>query len=190
MDAKLRLSELLQAYTPESEKEVTDRAQMLEFVQTLTNPLSRSERAAHFTGSAVVVHPDLQQVCVNFHGKLKRWMHVGGHGEEGDNGDIAETALREAHEETGLEVRHFKGVPYLFDLDIHSIPERGNEPEHLHLDLRFLLLATSEQIILDPNESSEVRWFSWDEACAKVGSDFSSERLFKKARRIVQGASP
>lgn len=190
MDAKLRLLELLQAYQPQSEKEVTDRGRMIEFAETLTNPLSRTERIAHFTGSAVVVHPDLKQVCVNFHGKLKRWMHVGGHGEEGDDGDIAATALREAQEETGLQVEHFNGLPSLFDLDIHSIPERGTEPEHLHLDLRFLLRAKNDQIILDPNESSEVRWFSWDEACTKVSTDFSSERLFKKARQIVQGMSP
>jgi 8-oxo-dGTP pyrophosphatase MutT (NUDIX family) len=190
MNPKVRLLELLQPFRPADDKEHADKARMIEFVESLELPLSRTQLQAHFTGSAVVIHPDRKQVCLNFHGKLRRWMQVGGHSEEADEGDIAATALREAKEETGLEVEHFTGSPLLFDLDIHTIPARPTEPEHLHLDLRFLVLAKTENIILDPNESGDVRWFSWSEALAILSNDLGCQRLFKKAEQLAKVASP
>ncbi|MBP9762533.1 NUDIX domain-containing protein [Patescibacteria group bacterium] len=190
MNPKMRLLELLQSFEPADDKERADKTRMIEFVKSLGQPLSRTELQAHFTGSAVVIHPSHEQVCLNFHGKLQRWMQVGGHSEEADGGDIAATALREAREETGLEVEHFGGSPYLFDIDIHTIPARTTEPEHLHLDLRFLLLAKTETIILDPNESGDVRWFPWNEALSLLSADPGCQRLFKKAQQLAKVASP
>lgn len=185
MNPKTSLLELLTAYQPSDEKERSDKVHMLVLAESLANPFSRTELAAHFTGSALIIHPDRQRVCLNFHKKLQRWMHVGGHGEEADQGDIARIALREAHEETGLEVEHFAGVPLLFDVDIHTIPARGSEPEHLHLDLRFLLLAKTTDIQGDPNESNDVRWFSWDEAAKTIMVSLECNRMLKKAYQIV-----
>ena len=71
----------------------------------------------------------------------------GGRVDEGDL-DRVYTALREAEEETGLT----RLLPYgtlhprePFDLDIHDIPERKQEPQHLHYDLRYLFLADPEE---------------------------------------------
>ena len=52
--------------------------------------------------------------------------------------NVLNVALREAEEETGL--KHFKLLQEeIFDLDIHPIPARGDFPDHLHYDIRFLI---------------------------------------------------
>jgi hypothetical protein len=52
--------------------------------------------------------------------------------------------LREAHEETALEVGLHPIAPRPFDLDIHEIPERPGEPAHFHLDVRYLVVGRGE----------------------------------------------
>ncbi len=185
MNAKTRLLKLLQAHHPADEKEAQDKEQMMVFADTLANPLSRTELTAHFTGSSIIVHPDQKQVCLIYHGKLKCWMQLGGHGEPQDEGDISATALRESREESGLEVEHFGEKPCLIDLDIHSIPERGSEPAHLHLDMRFLIQAKTDQLKFDPKESGGIRWVQWDEAIELVDPSMEMKRMLRKAKTIV-----
>ena len=53
----------------------------------------------HFTATAFVVHDD--SVALHWHPKVKAWLPPGGHIEE--NEDPVQAALREVHEETGLQ---------------------------------------------------------------------------------------
>jgi 8-oxo-dGTP pyrophosphatase MutT (NUDIX family) len=69
--------------------------------------------------------------------------------------------LRESQEETGLEVRHPDDGPRLLHVDVHNAANG-----HVHLDLRYLLLAEDVEPAPPLGESPEVRWFSWDEAAA------------------------
>ena len=190
MSAKESLLSFLSAYQPSDEKDATDKARMMVYAADLANPLSRTELSAHFTGSCIIVHPDQEQICLVHHGKLKRWMQLGGHGEVEDHGDISATALREGKEESGLEVEHYGGKPCLIDLDIHSIPTRGAEPEHFHLDMRFLLQATTTDLVLDPSESGNIRWVSWEDVFKLVDSGMETIRMIKKAQKVVQSSGP
>ncbi|MGZ0219156.1 MAG: hypothetical protein ACKVIY_09095, partial [Acidimicrobiales bacterium] len=42
-------------------------------------PLDRTERPGHLTGSALVVHADLERILILFHTKLQIWVQPGGH---------------------------------------------------------------------------------------------------------------
>jgi ADP-ribose pyrophosphatase YjhB (NUDIX family) len=70
-------------------------------------------------------------------------------------------------------------------VDVYAIPARANEPAHLHLDLRYLVVAP-EGARLSPDlaELREIRWVPWDEV-AGLGPDHGLRRALAKARAIV-----
>ncbi|EKD41971.1 MAG: NUDIX hydrolase, partial [uncultured bacterium] len=108
------------------------------------------------TGSAWVISADGAQVVLIHHKKLKKWMQPGGHSD--GNPYTLEVAKREAIEETGLnDIKEISED--FFDLDIHEIPERGNEPAHLHYDARFLFRVSREHQLLMNEEVSDLKWF-------------------------------
>ena len=69
-------------------------------------------------------------------------------------------------------------------VDVHDAP-RG----HLHLDLRYLLLAPDDEPAPAPGESQEARWFSWAEA-DEVADESLRNALRAAARATAQGSSP
>ena len=114
----------------------------------------RTTMPGHLTGSALVVNNAGTHVLLLFHTKLQRWLQPGGHA-DGDH-ELAAVALREATEETGIE-----GLAVLLpavDLDIHRIPAQGDMDSHLHLDLRFVVLAPEGAIANRNHESEALRW--------------------------------
>lgn len=176
------LKELLARHVPTDEKERLDLERMRALATELPRPFSRAQPTAHFTGSAVVVDPEGARVVLIHHGKLKRWLQPGGHAEEVDGGSMEAAALREAREETGCQVRLHPSAPRPLDVDIHTIPARKDEPEHLHLDVRFLVIAENPAALMhDPNESFGAQWLEWDEALARADEP-PLRRLLEKAR--------
>lgn len=135
------------------------RSEVLAFLDTHPDALHRSCHAGHLTGSALVVDAGAERILLLHHRKLDRWLQPGGHA-DGD-GDLAAVALREAWEETGLD--GLEVVEPAIDLDVHPIPARRDEPPHLHLDLRFLVLAPAGAQPVVNHESHAVRWVAPDE---------------------------
>ncbi|CAB4554934.1 unannotated protein [freshwater metagenome] len=114
----------------------------------------RTTMPGHLTGSALVVNHSGTHVLLLFHSKLQRWLQPGGHA-DGDH-DLAAVALREATEETGID-----GLAVLLpavDVDIHRIPALGDMDSHLHLDLRFVVVAPEGAIPHKNHESEALRW--------------------------------
>ncbi|PZR14528.1 MAG: NUDIX hydrolase [Archangium gephyra] len=181
----MSLTELLAEHQPADEKETADLRTMRGFAASLSEPFSRSQWPAHFTGSAVVVTPDGARVCLLLHGKLNRWLQPGGHADAEDAGEMANSALREAREETGLDVALHDTAPRPLDVDVHVIPARKTEPEHRHLDVRFLVVARNPEALKhDPNESHGAQWLTWDEALSRADEP-PLARLLQKARALV-----
>ena len=175
------LVELLSRHVPTDAKEREDLERMRTFAAELPSPFSRSQATAHFTGSAVVVDPAGERVVLIHHGKLKRWLQPGGHAEEADGGLMEASALREAQEETGCRVRLHPTAPRPLDVDVHRIPARKDEPEHLHLDVRYLIVAEDpEALAHDPNESFGAQWLRWAEALERA-DEAPLRRLLEKA---------
>jgi 8-oxo-dGTP pyrophosphatase MutT (NUDIX family) len=135
--------DLLRAHVSGDEREESDRCTMLRLARELADPLSRDEASAHFTVSAFVIDDGAERVCLVQHEKLGRLLQPGGHIEETDS-SLETAALREAREETALELELHPFAPRPFDLDIHEIPERPGEPMHWHLDIRYLVIGRGE----------------------------------------------
>ena len=69
-------------------------------------------------------------------------------------------------------------------MDVHAIPAFCDEPAHAHLDLRYLVVAPVEDAVtLSAAETSDARWFEWDEL-ARVDLDRGLVRALAKARRL------
>jgi ADP-ribose pyrophosphatase YjhB (NUDIX family) len=134
---------MLQLHVAADAREEADRTAMLRLAHELRDPLSRSEPSAHFTASAFVIDADCGRTCLVQHVKLDRLLQPGGHVEP-DDISLESAALREAHEETGLVCELHPVAPRPFDVDIHRIPERPNEPAHFHLDVRYLVVGTGD----------------------------------------------
>ncbi len=127
----------------------------------------RTTAPGHLTGSALVVDADHERVLLLLHTKLRRWLQPGGHA-DGDH-ELAGVALKEATEETGIAGLRVL-VPAV-DLDIHAVDHGDALGEHLHLDLRFVVLAPPGAVE-DPNhESLDHRWVRWDELPGAVDED-------------------
>ena len=67
----------------------------------------------------------------------------------------------------------------VFDIGIHRIPARGDEPEHDHYDVRFLLQVTSDEELVQNRESKELRWIGQDLSELPT-SNHSVVRMFDK----------
>ena len=148
-----------------------ERRRMRELLDTRPDPLGRHEYPGHFTGSALVVHADLERTLVLFHSKLRIWVQPGGHA-DGD-ANLAGVALREASEETGI--KGLKVWPVAIDLDIHEVNPPKGDP-HLHYDVRFVVQAPTNAVVDTNHESQDQRWVRPDELAA-LGADAGLQRL-------------
>ncbi len=119
----------------------------------------RTTAPGHLTGSALVVDAEHERVLVLLHAKLRRWLQPGGHA-DGDH-ELAGVALKEATEETGIEGLRVL-VPAV-DLDVHAVDHGDPLGEHLHLDLRFVVLAPPGAVERGNHESLGLRWVTFDE---------------------------
>jgi len=131
--------------------------------------------AGHITGSAWLVDAGGCEVLLTHHRKLDLWVQLGGHS-DGDP-DTSAVAQREAEEESGLAVELLS--PQIFDLDIHPIPARRNDPEHLHFDVRYAFVSRSGRDYRVSDESHDLAWVPIDE----VHRYTAEESMLRMARK-------
>jgi 8-oxo-dGTP pyrophosphatase MutT (NUDIX family) len=142
------------------------RAQIVELVAGRADAADRTTRPGHLTGSAFVVDATGDRFVLLFHTKLQRWLQPGGHA-DGDM-NLAAVALREATEETGIAGLAVDPRP--LDVDVHEV-RPPKEDAHLHLDVRYLVVAPPGARLTGNHESTELRWVGWDEL-----SDYEVDR--------------
>jgi 8-oxo-dGTP pyrophosphatase MutT (NUDIX family) len=184
--------QLLTAYRAANPAEAQVADRILALVNSRTDCFDRTCRPGHLTGSAWVVSPDGDRHLLLHHRKLDKWLQPGGHA-DGQN-DLAEVALREAIEETGLQslkvVADSLGGAVL-DLDIHDIPARyaadGSliEDGHEHHDVRFLLQADADESLCLSDESNELRWCTPEEV-QSLTQEWSVLRLLEKSQERLK----
>jgi 8-oxo-dGTP pyrophosphatase MutT (NUDIX family) len=127
----------------------------IEFVEANPMCFERTLLIGHITASVWIVNPTRTKTLLTHHRKLNRWFQLGGHCD--GNTNIIEAAQKELEEESGLT--EFKLVSAeIFDLDVHPIPARGDEPAHFHYDVRYLFEADDQQAIIISSESKDLQW--------------------------------
>jgi 8-oxo-dGTP pyrophosphatase MutT (NUDIX family) len=134
------------------------RAEILEFIAEHPDAAWRTCEPGHLTGSALVVDASGERTLLLLHRKLGRWFQPGGHA-DGD-ANLAAVALREAEEETG--VAGLRVVVPAIDVDVHRVEPPG-EAAHLHLDVRYLVLAPEGATEHGNEESLALCWLREDE---------------------------
>jgi 8-oxo-dGTP pyrophosphatase MutT (NUDIX family) len=163
----------LAAHVPADEREARSLAAIGAALGTLAHPFDRHADRTHVTASAIVVGS--RGVLLHRHRRLHRWLQPGGHLEPGESTDAA--ALRESQEETGLVLGYPVGGPVLVHVDVH-----GAADDHVHLDIRYLLVGPDADPAPPPDESQAVSWFPWDEADALA--DDALVGALRSARRL------
>lgn len=179
------LLNLLRQHQPVDAHEAAMTQATIAFVEGHPDCFERSLLIGHVTGSAWIVSPSRDRVVLIQHRKLDRWFQPGGHA-DGDP-DIAAVALREAREETGLTaLRLVTGnAPVIFDVDVHTIPARGNMPEHLHYDVRFLLETDDSEPFGYSAEVTNSRWILVEET-DEYSTEESIRRMARKTLKMRQ----
>jgi 8-oxo-dGTP pyrophosphatase MutT (NUDIX family) len=157
---------------PEESEVVQAFVELLEDGQ---DPFLRERLGGHFTSGVWLVSADGQRILMTHHRKLGRWLQLGGHA-DGDR-DMAQVALKEAEEESGLSGLSVEGDA-IFDLDRHWIPERKDVPGHWHYDVRYVVRAGNDERFVVSEESLDLAWRPIAEVA--LDADESMSRMAKK----------
>lgn len=124
----------------------------------------------HFTaGALLVTKTNPKKALLVFHRKQETWFQPGGHIEQFEN--PVEAMIREVKEETGIDVSFFKqgieksGADAFFlpkpDYFLEEIiPAHGDEPEHFHLDLIYIIEVDEQMATAQEGESQKLGWFT------------------------------
>ena len=189
MSDRQPLLHLLANYRAAYPEESSMVSRIVSLAEGHENCFDRDCRPGHLTGSAWVVSADGNRHLLLLHKKLGKWLQPGGHADGQTN--LSDVALREAHEESGLEsleiVADPRGLAPL-DVDVHEIPARFTpdgqikETAHEHHDVRFLLRATDSETLTLSDESDALRWCTAEEV-RTLTQEQSVLRLLEKSER-------
>ncbi len=167
----------LNHYKPFDAHEHSMREQILSFVKENPDCFERTLLIGHITGSAFIVNKQQTYTLMTHHQKLNKWLQLGGHS-DGDP-DTMNVALREAMEESGLQ-KIIALTENIFDVDVHEIPARKNEPMHYHYDIRFLFEADDTQKLIVTSESKDLRWIPIE----KIKDYTTEESVLRMVRKL------
>ena len=169
----MNLKEKIENYKPFNEQEENDKEQMLKFIDSFDDVLTRNNTFGHFSSSAFVVNKERSKMVVVYHNIYDAWIYPGGHADGED--DLLSVAVREVEEETGLKVKILDNNIY----GIQSLPVKGHVKRgkyvsaHTHFDAVYLLEADDTiPLVFREDESKGAKWIPLEDADNKTMCDF------------------
>ncbi|HTU61641.1 MAG TPA: NUDIX domain-containing protein [Polyangiales bacterium] len=184
MPRQAHLRRLLEDFVPANEREQRHQARILQLIADTEAPFSRAQYApGHVTASAFVTTPDRRALLLILHSKLQLWLQPGGH-VEADDSDVLASARREVLEEVGLSELELAS-PGLFDVDVHDIPARKDQPAHEHFDVRFLFTTRRSEATAG-SDAMAARWVPVSELLRATsdGPYHSDESVMRAVRKL------
>lgn len=174
---------LIQSYELKFPNEQQTLQRLYRFVSSNPHCFERQLLVGHITGSAWIVDKGYEKILLTHHKKLDKWLQPGGHADGVTN--VAEVAMREAQEESGLSDLVLVD-PGMFDIDVHLIPARLEEPAHYHFDCRFLICCHGDESYVVSNESHDLAWVPLADI-RKYTEEVSIIRMVEKTAELRKG---
>lgn len=178
----MKLYEQIKNYTPANEQEQNDKEQMLTFMKANDNCLIRENTVAHFTTSIWTVNKERTKTLMVYHNIYNSWSWIGGHADGIEN--LAEVALRELQEETGVKNARLVSDE-IFSIETLTvdghIKKGAYVPCHLHFNVTYLAEADeAETLIVKEDENQAVKWFIFEDALEASTEPWMVEHVYKK----------
>lgn len=177
----MNIKEKIEKYKPFNEQEESDKKQILEYINTFDDVLTRKNKMCHFTASNWIINKERTKILMVYHNIFKSWAWTGGHA-DGDS-DLIHVALKEAKEETGINDLKLL-INDLYGFQIVAIDGHIKNGEfvspHLHLDCVYLWEANeTENLRIKEDENCEVKWVDIDEV-VKVTTQVKMKAFYQK----------
>lgn len=172
---------VLDRWTSPDDEQERLRQLYVAHTQAYADAMTRACHPDHLTASAIIFSADHQQVLLTLHHVLKRWLQTGGHCEPDDR-TLAEAALREGQEESGISELVIDPEPVL--LSLHEVPCGPIRPAH-HLDVQYVAIAPRDAQHVISDESDDLAWFAVD--ALPDGTDQSVRDLIAAATTRLRG---
>ena len=171
---------VLTEWTPPDPEQGDLRQRFLDLLYAEPGAVRADHPDAHITASVLVVDGETDLVLLCLHGRMHRWVQLGGHLEPEDPSLVA-AGLREATEESGIDGLQIHPVP--IHLDIHSVGCRYGPADHY--DVRFAAIAPAGAVEQVSEESAALGWFAPDALPQPLAS--ATEPLVGPALAVARG---
>lgn len=190
MTSNNKIKKLIENYVPYNEQEESDKAQMIKFIDSNEDILTRDNIFGHLTASAYVVNEDFDKTLLVKHNILGGYIFPGGHA-DGES-DFLSVAIREVQEETGLDVKEYsKEIFSICSAPVKGHVKRGKYVSaHNHYDFLYLVIAKNEDMenirILE-DENSDIKWVNLDDSYNEEVVDWArpiNQKIVQKIRSL------
>ena len=134
---------VLTEWTPPDAEQAELRQRFLDLLHTEPGAVRADHPGAHITASVLVVDAEADRVLLCLHGRIHRWVQLGGHLEPHDLTVVG----------AGLLMH-----PAPIHLDVHRVNCRYGPADHY--DVRFAAIAPAGAIEQVSDESAALGWFA------------------------------
>lgn len=176
------LIEQIKNYAATNEQEERDKEQMLAYMESNENCLTRENAVAHFSTSIWTVNKDHTKTLMVYHNIYNSWSWIGGHADGMEN--LREVALRELQEETGVKNARLVSDE-IFSIETLTVDGHIKKgvyvPSHLHFNVTYLAEADeTEVLVVKEDENQAVKWFTFEQALEASTEPWMVEHVYKK----------
>lgn len=143
----------LAAWDPPTRAQAELREGFYALLDARADATQRTCTPGHVTASTLLLDHTRERTLLTLHPRLGRWVQLGGHLE--DDATLAQAALREAEEESGIAGLELDPVPV--HVSIHPIQCKSSPPTR-HFDVRFVAYAPPGAVEVISDESLDLAW--------------------------------